>query len=84
MAFSDVARWLDHAKLSFVASAHLLDHVEAVRSGQKLLSGISHPDSHYFVLAYRYADTTQRILALNIVCVHGKHKCLLSEGFHLL
>jgi hypothetical protein len=46
MAFSDVARWLDDAKLSFVASAHLLDHVEAVNlseSGQKLLSGISHP-----------------------------------------
>jgi SAM-dependent methyltransferase len=46
MAFSDVARWLDDAKLSFVASAHLLDHVEAVNlsePGQKLLSGISHP-----------------------------------------
>jgi SAM-dependent methyltransferase len=46
MAFSDVARWLDDAKLSFIASAHLLDHVEAVNlseSGQKLLSGISHP-----------------------------------------
>jgi SAM-dependent methyltransferase len=46
MAFSDVAGWLDDAKLSFVASAHLLDHVEAVNlseSGQKLISGISHP-----------------------------------------
>jgi SAM-dependent methyltransferase len=46
MAFSDVARWLDDAKVSFVASAHLLDHVEAVNlseSGQKLLSSISHP-----------------------------------------
>ena len=46
MPFSDVARWLDDAKLSFVASAHLLDHVEAVNlseAGQKLLSGISHP-----------------------------------------
>ena len=46
MPFSDVARWLDDAKVSFVASAHLLDHVEAVNlseAGVKLLSGISHP-----------------------------------------
>ena len=41
MPFSDVARWLDDAKLNFVASAHLLDHVEAVNlteAGHKLLS----------------------------------------------
>jgi SAM-dependent methyltransferase len=46
MAFSDVARWLDDAKLTFVASAHLLDHVEALNlseSGHKFLSGISQP-----------------------------------------
>ena len=46
MPFSDLARWLDDAKLNFVASAHLLDHVEAVNlteAGQKLLSSISHP-----------------------------------------
>jgi hypothetical protein len=28
--FSEVARWLEQAKLSFVGSAHLLDHVDAV------------------------------------------------------
>jgi SAM-dependent methyltransferase len=46
MPFSDVARWLDDAKLNFVASAHLLDHIEAVNlteAGNKLLSNISHP-----------------------------------------
>jgi SAM-dependent methyltransferase len=46
MPFSDVARWLDDAKLNYVTSAHLLDHVEAVNlteAGQKLLSSISHP-----------------------------------------
>ena len=40
MPFSDVARSLDDAKLNFVASAHLLDHVEAVNlteAGHKLL-----------------------------------------------
>src|SRR5262249_14413053 len=44
--FSEVAKWLDDAKLSFVASAHLLDHVEAVNltgEGNKLLAGIKHP-----------------------------------------
>ena len=46
MPFSDVARWLDDAKVSFVASANLLDHVEAVNltaEGRKLLADIQHP-----------------------------------------
>jgi len=46
MAFSDVARWLESAKLSYAASAHLLDHTDAVNltpEGQKLLLGIAHP-----------------------------------------
>ena len=46
ITFSDMARVLEDAKLNFVGSAHLLDHVEAVNlseAGQKLLSGISHP-----------------------------------------
>ena len=46
MPFSDLARWLEDAKLTFAASAHLLDHVDAVNlteAGQKLLAGISHP-----------------------------------------
>jgi SAM-dependent methyltransferase len=46
MAFSEVAKCLDDAKLSFVTSAHLLDHVEAVNltsEGNKLLAEIKHP-----------------------------------------
>jgi hypothetical protein len=46
ITFSDMARVLEDAKLSFVGSANLLDHIEAVNlseAGQKLLSGISHP-----------------------------------------
>ena len=46
MPFSELAQWLDDAKLNFVASAHLLDHVEQINlteAGQKLLAGISHP-----------------------------------------
>ena len=47
MAFSDVARMLDEAKLTFVASANLLDHVDGInltQDGQKLLNGITHLD----------------------------------------
>ena len=46
ITFSDMARVLEDAKLNFVGSAHLLDHVDAVNlseAGQKLLSGIGHP-----------------------------------------
>jgi SAM-dependent methyltransferase len=46
ITFSDMSRVLEDAKLDFVGSANLLDHVEAVNlseAGQKLLSGISHP-----------------------------------------
>ena len=43
MSFSDVARILGEAKLSFAASAHLLDHIDAVNidaEGLKLLNGL--------------------------------------------
>jgi SAM-dependent methyltransferase len=46
ITFSDMARVLDEAKLSFVGSAFLLDHVEAVNlseAGQKFLATINHP-----------------------------------------
>ncbi|MFO1162424.1 MAG: methyltransferase regulatory domain-containing protein [Reyranellaceae bacterium] len=46
MAFSEVARILGEAKLTFVASAHLLDHIDGVNltpDGAKLLNGIQHP-----------------------------------------
>ena len=46
MPFSDVAHQLEGARLSFVASAHLLDHVEDVnlaKRAQDFLSGISNP-----------------------------------------
>lgn len=46
MPFSDVARHLEDAKLSFAASAHLLDSIEGVNLSpeqQKILAGIGHP-----------------------------------------
>src|SRR5229473_2747270 len=46
LAFSDVAQWLDEAKLSFVASAHPMDHVDSVNltaEGQRLLAEIQNP-----------------------------------------
>jgi len=46
MAFSEVARILGGAKLSFATSAHLLDHLDGINlspDGAKLLAGIQHP-----------------------------------------
>ena len=46
MPFSDLAAWLEQAKLGFAASAHLLDHVEAIHlpeSGAKMLTDQRHP-----------------------------------------
>lgn len=45
-SFSELAETLEAAKLSFVASAHLIDHVDAVNltpDGQKLLANVNHP-----------------------------------------
>ena len=46
MPFSDVARMLHDAKLTFAASAHLMDHVEGgflTENARKLLAGIKQP-----------------------------------------
>jgi hypothetical protein len=46
MAFSDMAQHLSEAKLSFAATTHLLDHVDAIYltpDQQKLMQGLSHP-----------------------------------------
>jgi SAM-dependent methyltransferase len=46
MSFSDVVKWLDGAKVSFVASAGLsndLDRINMTAEGQKLLGEIGHP-----------------------------------------
>ncbi len=46
MPFSQVAELFSGAKVNFAASAHLLDHVDAVNltaEGQKLLAAIVHP-----------------------------------------
>ena len=46
MAFSDVAQTLQNAKLTFAASAHLIDHVEVINlseTARKLLAEIKQP-----------------------------------------
>jgi hypothetical protein len=46
MPFSDVVRWLDDAKLTYVTSARLLDHFDAINltaEWQKLLGDIPNP-----------------------------------------
>ncbi len=46
MPFSDVVRWLEDAKVSFAASAQLIDHIDAINltpQWQQLLAGIANP-----------------------------------------
>jgi SAM-dependent methyltransferase len=44
MPFSDIVEWLEDAKVTFVASADLMDHVFNLPvEGQKLLAEIKHP-----------------------------------------
>jgi hypothetical protein len=46
MPFSDVARYLDEAKVSFAASAHLVDNIDGINLSpeqQKVIGAISHP-----------------------------------------
>jgi SAM-dependent methyltransferase len=46
MAFSDVVKWLEDAKVTFVASANPLDQIDRINltaDGQKLLGEIKHP-----------------------------------------
>ena len=53
MSFSEVAKWLGDAKLSFAASAHLIDHVERVNlseAARKLLADINHPILRQYIV----------------------------------
>jgi hypothetical protein len=46
MGISEMANWLSPAKLEFAASAHLLDHIDAINvtaEGQSILRGIANP-----------------------------------------
>jgi hypothetical protein len=55
MPFSDIAGMLDTAKLSFAASANLLEHVDNINltaEGRKLLGEITHPTLHQSVRDY--------------------------------
>lgn len=55
MYFSDMAEWLEPAKLTFAASAHLLDHVDAINmkdEQQALMNGIPDPQLRETVRDY--------------------------------
>jgi SAM-dependent methyltransferase len=82
MPFSKVARWLEDAKLSFVASAHLLDHVEMVNllpDARKLLAGISHPMLRQSVRDYFVNQQFRRD-----VFIKGARRLNAVEQFELL
>lgn len=46
MSFADVARYLDNAKLSYAAPAHIVDNIDGLNltaEQQKVVNGIAHP-----------------------------------------
>jgi hypothetical protein len=87
--FSDVAKCLDEAKLSFVASAHLLDHMEAVNltaEGNKLLAGINHPILRQSARDYFVNQTFRRdvfIKGPRRLSGFEQHDIMRSEAFAL-
>jgi hypothetical protein len=63
MTFSDMARALDGAKLTFAASGTMLNHIDAVNlhvEGQKLLAEIKHPILRQSVRDYMVNEQFRR------------------------
>lgn len=63
MTFSDMARVLDGAKLTFAASGTMLNHIDAVNlhnEGQKLLAEIKHPILRQSVRDYMVNEQFRR------------------------
>jgi SAM-dependent methyltransferase len=82
MPFSEVVRWLDDAKLTFVASAQLLDHVDAFHltpDAQKLLAAIQHPVLRQSVRDYFVNPQFRRD-----IFVKGARRLNAVEQFELL
>jgi SAM-dependent methyltransferase len=89
MPFSDVAQWLATAKLSFAASAHLLDHTDAVNltpEGQKLLAGIAHPILRQTVRDYFVSQQFRRdifVKGARRLTPLEQHEALRAQAFVL-
>ncbi|MFO1081066.1 MAG: class I SAM-dependent methyltransferase [Reyranellaceae bacterium] len=90
MAFSEVAQELADAKLSFVASAHFLDHFDAVnlsQDGQKLLAGIQHPILRQSVRDYLVNQQFRRDIFVKgprRLTPLERHEALMAMSFALL
>lgn len=89
MAFSEVARILGEAKLSFAASAHLLDHIDGINlspDGAKLLAGIQHPVLRQSVRDYLVNQQFRRdifVKGLRRVTPLERSETLSAQGFML-
>jgi len=89
MAFSDVARSLGEAKLSFAASAHLLDHLDSFNlsaDGAKLLAGIQHPVLRQTVRDYLVNQQSRRdvfVKGLRRLAPLERGEALMAQSFML-
>jgi hypothetical protein len=89
MAFSDVARQLEDAKLSFVASASPLDHVDSVNlspEARKLLAEIRHPILKQSVRDYFVNQQFRRDIFMKgpqRLTLREQHELLSAESFVL-
>jgi hypothetical protein len=90
MAFSEVARLLNEAKLSFAASAHLLDHLDGINltaDGAKLLAGIQHPVLKQSVRDYLVNQQFRRdifVKGLRRLTPLERSEALQGQGFMLV
>lgn len=89
IAFSDVARSLGEAKLSFAASAHLLDHLDGFNLSQeaaKLLAGLPHPVLRQSVRDYLVNQDFRRdvfVKGLRRLAPLERGEALMAQSFML-
>ena len=89
MAFSEVARILGEAKLTFAASAHLLDHIDGInlsQDGAKLLNGIQHPILRQSVRDYLVNQQFRRdifVKGVRRITPLDRSEMLAAQGFML-
>lgn len=87
--FSEMAKCLDGAKLSFVASANLLDHVEALNvtaEGHRFLTSVKHPTLRQSVRDYLVNQQFRRDIFMKgprVLSTSEQEELWMSESFIL-
>ena len=82
MSFSDMVKWLSPAKVEYVCSAHLLDHIEPINigdAGRRILDSINHTVLKESVRDYFVNQQFRRD-----IFIKGPRRLLLEEQRNLL